>query len=314
MDNGPQKNHYEVLQVDRNASLAVVRGAYHALLKNARNHPDLGGSEVAAQAINAAFSVLADPSARRDYDRELAATHPALGHRAPLVRTEYILICPSCRKRNHVDDDRTLERMRCGACKAVLLPTRRMPLENDHARAFRVGIYLFDKGLMPRSLREFEAAVRLQPRNAKYHYWMGRCLYQLHRYEQSRKSFQSAVALNPRRFHFHFWLGQINYALKQFADAIGNFTTALKVRPRHSPTLLRLASCYFHVQEYAKASRLLEKAIEREPTRLQLYTLLGVVYLASKNPGAALRAFRSAERLSPKDRFTRRYLNMLGEA
>ncbi|MEE8433538.1 MAG: tetratricopeptide repeat protein, partial [bacterium] len=113
--------------------------------------------------------------------------------------------------------------------------------------------------------------------------------------------------------HFHFWLGQINYALKEFADAIRNFTTALKVRPKHSPTLLRLASCYFHVKDYARSVRLLEKAILREPARLQLYTLLGVVFLASKNHGAALSAFRHAEKISPKDTFTQRYLNILGE-
>ena len=313
MKNGHEKNHYEVLQVDRMAGLAVIRGAYRALLKNARNHPDLGGSQARAQAINEAFSVLSDPTARRDYDRQLEMTHPALEFQAPLVRTEYILICPSCRKRNHVDDDRGLERMLCGACKAQLLPPRRMAMETDHSRAFRVGIYLFDKGMMGRSLTEFEAAVRLEPKNAKYHYWLGRCQYQMHRYEKSRKSFLSAVALNPRRFHFHFWLGQINYALKEFADAIRNFTTALKVRPRHSPTLLRLASCFFHVKDYARSVRLLEKAILREPARLQLYTLLGVVYLASKNHSAALSAFRHAEKISPKDTFTQRYLNILGE-
>lgn len=313
MKNGQEKNHYQVLEVDRMASLAVIRGAYRALLKNARNHPDLGGSEEKAQAINEAFSVLSDPTARRDYDRQMEMVHPDLEFQAPLVRTEYILICPSCRKRNHLDDDRGLERMRCGSCKSPLMPSSRVPMETDHSRAFRVGIYLFDKGMMPRSLREFEAAVRLRPKNAKYHYWLGRCQYQLHRYDNSRKSFQSAVALNPRRFHFHFWLGQINYALKDFGDAIPNFTTALKVRPRHSPTLLRLASCYFHVKDYVRSSRLLEKAIRREPARLQLYTLLGVVYLASKNHDAALNAFRHAEKISPKDTFTQRYLHLLGE-
>ena len=56
---------------------------------------------------------------------------------------------------------------------------------------------------------------------------------------------------------------------------------------------------------------MLEAAIENEPTRLQLYTLLGVIYLASRNPGAALRAFRHAERIKPGDVFTRKYINMI---
>jgi tetratricopeptide (TPR) repeat protein len=306
-----QKNHYEVLQVDRQASPAVIRGAYLALLKTARNHPDLGGSDALAQTINAAFSVLSDAEARRDYDRELGPARDAGAYPVPVLRTQYILICPSCRKRNLVDDGRMLERMKCGACKAVLLPPRRVPMENDHARAYRLGIYLFDKGLLDRSLREFEAAVRLNDRSPQYHYWLGRCLYRMHQLPRSRQAFQAAVTLNPRRFHFQFWLGQINYTMRNFPAAVTCFAAARKARPRHSPTLLRMASCYFQLRQFAKAIAVLEAAIRQEPTRLQLYTLLGVVYLASRNPSAALQAFRHAERLSPGDAFTRRYIDMI---
>jgi tetratricopeptide (TPR) repeat protein len=311
MNHDRSKTHYEVLQVDRRASHAVIQGAYRALLKTARNHPDLGGTEADAQAINAAFGVLGNATARADYDRELEALHPALGFHPPVVRTQYILICPTCRRRNQVDDPRALERKKCGACGALLLPTRRMPMETDHARAFRLGIYLFDKGLMARSVSEFEAAVRVQPATAKYHYWLGRSLYQLHRFPRARQAFQSAATLSPERFHFQFWLGQISYALRDYHDAVQSFSAAQKVRPRHAPTLLRLASCYFHLGDYRRAVRVLEHAISREPTRLQLYTLLGVVYLASRNRGAALQAFRHAEQINPGDALTRRYLNLI---
>jgi cytochrome c-type biogenesis protein CcmH/NrfG len=59
--------------------------------------------------------------------------------------------------------------------------------------------------------------------------------------------------------------------------------------------------------------RVLEHAISREPTRLQLYTLLGVVYLASRNRNAALEAFQHAEQIAPGDALTRRYLNLIQE-
>ncbi len=311
MNQGHHKTFYDVLQVDRRASQAVIHGAYRALLKTARNHPDLGGSEADAQAINEAFGVLSDPEARRDYDRTLPPPHPALAFQPPVVRTQYILICPACRKRNQIDDASALERKKCGACGALLLPPRRMPMETDHARAFRLGIFLFDKGLMERSVREFESAVRLQPKTAKYHYWLGRGLYQMHQLPRSRHAFQSAVTLSPERFHFQFWLGQINYALGNFHDASLSFAAAQRARPRHGPTLLRLASCYFHLGDYRKAARVLEHAISREPTRLQLYTVLGVVYLASRNRSAALQAFRHAEQISPGDATTRRYLNLM---
>jgi hypothetical protein len=80
--------HYEVLGVAPDASAAEIRAAY--LAKARRLHPDrqVGASaaQIAAaqrsmQEVNAAWTVLSDPRARRDYDRSLrppaAVTTPA---------------------------------------------------------------------------------------------------------------------------------------------------------------------------------------------------------------------------------------------
>lgn len=305
------KTHYEVLQVDRKASQAVLQGAYRALLKDAGNHPDLGGSQEVAQAITEAYSVLNDPVARGEYDRTLDLMHPALGFQPPLARTQYILICPSCRKPNPTADSRALEKVRCRSCGKAMFPRRKAPVETDHTRAFRMGLYLFEKKMLDRSLGEFQTAARLKPKEPNYHYWLGRCLYQTRNYEKSRQSFQAAATLSPLRFHFLFWIGQSNYALKNYADAVSSFLSARKARSGHSPTLLRLASSYFHLQEYARAIKVLEEAIANEPTRLQFYTLLGVIYLAEKNQAAALKAFQRAEQLSPGNAATRHYLGMI---
>lgn len=310
MNRASRKTYYEILQVDPKASRQVIQGAYRALLKNA--HPDLGGSPAEAQAINEAYAVLTDPERRREYDRELA--HAGGGpHTAPVVQTQYILICPACRQRNRVDDPARLNRIKCGACGTVLLPPRRMPLETDHGKAFRLGVYLFDKGLLPRARSEFEAAVRLEPRNARYHYWLGRCHYRMRHMERSRQAFRSAVQLRPGKFHFQFWLGQTNYALQDYSQALTGFLAALRARPGHGPTRVRIASCYFHLGHLRQAIRTLEEAIRREPMRLEHYTLLGVMYLAGRNPSAALQAFQQAERIRPGDALARRYIHLIRE-
>ncbi len=133
----------------------------------------------------------------------------------------------------------------------------------------------------------------------------------MHRFPKARQAFVAAATLAPRRFHYRFWLGQIQYALREYHEAAGHFMVARRIRPRHAPTLLRLASCFFHLGDYPRAARVLEHAIGRDPRRLQLYTLLGVVYLASRDRGAALQAFRHAEQLNPGDALTRRYLNLI---
>jgi DnaJ domain len=60
-------NLYRTLQVDPAAEDTVIRAAYRALMK--QYHPDRGGNSTLAQQLNNAYATLADPIARRAYDR-----------------------------------------------------------------------------------------------------------------------------------------------------------------------------------------------------------------------------------------------------
>ena len=65
--------HYEALAVDPSASTEEIKMAYRRLIR--MHHPDLVGSsdesEATTRLLTEAFACLSDPSARRDYDREL---------------------------------------------------------------------------------------------------------------------------------------------------------------------------------------------------------------------------------------------------
>jgi curved DNA-binding protein CbpA len=77
-------DHYKILQVDSEAEDEVIQAAYRRLAR--KYHPDVAASEEAAarmSAINGAWAVLRDATARAAYDAErraaarLAAPHPA---------------------------------------------------------------------------------------------------------------------------------------------------------------------------------------------------------------------------------------------
>ncbi len=307
MSSAREGNYYAILQVDQKASGAVIQGAYRALLKDAKLHPDLGGSSEEAQAINEAYEVLSNPETRREYD-SLLVFSPAIDVELP--ETRYILLCPSCGNRNQVRDEKNMQKAKCGACGRLLVPRRRKARDDDHERAFRLGIYLFDKGLFDRALREFQTAVRVKPRTPKYHYWLGRCFYQKRIPESARPEFKVAAMLEPERFPFQFWLGQSHYALRDFSEAAGSFSSAAKLRPGHNPTLLKLSSCFFRLREYGQAIATLQQAAKREPTALQPHLWLGLSFLAASDPGAALKAFRRAERLSPGNPIAKKYIRL----
>lgn len=69
------KNYYEILEVDRNASPEIIEKAYKTLAK--KYHPDLREdaekryAEEAFKMINEAYEILSDPQKRTEYDKSL---------------------------------------------------------------------------------------------------------------------------------------------------------------------------------------------------------------------------------------------------
>ena len=70
-----QSNHYETLNIDRNASQAEIKQAYRRLVK--LFHPDVNQKTTDSEkiiSINAAYEVLSDAQKRQSYDRQLHYT------------------------------------------------------------------------------------------------------------------------------------------------------------------------------------------------------------------------------------------------
>ena len=63
------RNHYETLGVDRDASLDDIRKAYRSEAQ--KHHPDRGGDAERMQALNEARDTLLDAIRRAEYDAEL---------------------------------------------------------------------------------------------------------------------------------------------------------------------------------------------------------------------------------------------------
>lgn len=73
-------DHYQLLQVRRDASQAVIAAAYRRLMRD--SHPDHGGDVVHATQLNVAYETLSDPRRRATYDATLP---PESRHDRPLA-------------------------------------------------------------------------------------------------------------------------------------------------------------------------------------------------------------------------------------
>jgi hypothetical protein len=90
-----RRNYYRILQVQPDAPFEVIRASYRALMRELRQHPDLGGSTSEASIINEAYATLSNPDRRATYDKAMAAHYTRRTGAAdrPASRIED---CPVC--------------------------------------------------------------------------------------------------------------------------------------------------------------------------------------------------------------------------
>jgi curved DNA-binding protein CbpA len=66
-----RRNYYRILQVQPDAPAEVIRTSYRTLMRDLKNHPDLGGDHRTASLMNEAYAVLSNSRSRAEYDRKL---------------------------------------------------------------------------------------------------------------------------------------------------------------------------------------------------------------------------------------------------
>lgn len=95
-----RRNYYRVLQVQPDAPFEVIRASYRTLMKELRQHPDLGGEHWNANVLNEAYEVLSDPIQRATYNIKLYEFYtkepfPSKeSNKTPLIR----VFCPFCKR------------------------------------------------------------------------------------------------------------------------------------------------------------------------------------------------------------------------
>ena len=114
-----RRNYYRLLQVQPDAPIEVIRASYRTLMRELKQHPDLGGSSSNAALLNEAYRTLSNPTLRTEYDKKLflrytkqSLSTQAFGH---LKHTKPL--CPFC-KASLTSQDRP-DRS-CSVCQSPL--------------------------------------------------------------------------------------------------------------------------------------------------------------------------------------------------
>ncbi len=92
-----RRNYYRLLQVQPDAPAEVIRASYRTLMRELRQHPDLGGDTSNAAHLNEAYATLSNPLLRAEYDKAIVSRRPRSVSSNVDSRTNPGKICPFCK-------------------------------------------------------------------------------------------------------------------------------------------------------------------------------------------------------------------------
>lgn len=96
-----RRNYYRILQVQPDAPVEIIRASYCTLMRELKNHPDLGGSTFEASLLNEAYETLSNPQNRAEYDKKIQANRfkRAAADTKPSPEQPKTAHCPFCKTR-----------------------------------------------------------------------------------------------------------------------------------------------------------------------------------------------------------------------
>ena len=116
-----RRNYYRILQVQPDAPVEVIRASYRTLMRELKQHPDLGGDQWNAGVLNEAYETLANIDKRAEYDKRLFETYikRPFPSEDPEKKSVTSISCPFC-KRPLARRVKSLQG--CPACRNPLKP------------------------------------------------------------------------------------------------------------------------------------------------------------------------------------------------
>ncbi len=110
-------------------------------------------------------------------------------------------------------------------------------------------------------LRDFDQAIRLQPRSPEAHYERGVSLAEDGKFDQAVQSLNAAIKLDERNALAFSWRGYANLGLRQFQLAVRDSSTAIKLLPRQPHSYCDRGEAYKALGQNNKAIKDFQQCI-----------------------------------------------------
>ena len=163
-----------------------------------------------------------------------------------------------------------------------------------HRSGAHIGAGRFDA-----AIADLEQALRLDPRNAEHHHYMGHALAETKRPAEAIQHLQEAVRLDPGHVAAHAELGRVYMTVGAVDEAERAFRAALVASPSYDRAHLYLGSVLAVRGDTKGAEMHYREALRTNPGSAGAHVCLGAIMLESGRTNRGLRHMREALRYDP---------------
>jgi serine/threonine protein kinase/tetratricopeptide (TPR) repeat protein len=175
-------------------------------------------------------------------------------------------------------------------------------IDPEYAMAHNnIGIVLRDKKDLEGAIREFQAALKIDPNHAMAHASLGIALADQKDLEGAIREFQAALKIDPGYAKAHYNLGNALHAKKDLEGAIGEFQAALSIDPGYAAAHTHLGNALYGKGQVDEAIACFKKAIELDPKAAGAHINLGNALYGKGKVDEAIACFKKVIGLDLKD-------------
>jgi tetratricopeptide (TPR) repeat protein len=202
------------------------------------------------------------------------------------------------------------------------------PEEQNALRHNDRGLDLFSKGKVENAMKEYQEAIRLDPKLAAAHNNLGTVYFATGRLEEALAAFGHACELDPEygqaffnlaltqiklghekeanaaldeALHAYKSAGDTNLKAGRLKEAEEAFQGMLQIDPNYASALTGLAMVYNASRRYEEAAASAERALKQSPNSVDAHYAAGLAYASLGRRDAALEHLARLQQLNAKE-------------
>lgn len=183
-------------------------------------------------------------------------------------------------------------------------------LDQQKSDLFRKGYSFRGLGRFTEAESCFREAVRLNPNESTYHWWLSICLRDQSRFSDQEQCLRDVILLDPDAAHCHFWLGLSLEDQGRSSEAEACFRKAIELRPDIGKYHHWLGVILHGLGRFVESERSGREAVDISPEIAEYHYWLGRAMQSQRSFVRATASFREAVRLDPQNAVYSQYLGV----